>query len=256
MIEFDDSTDGEVWRQFESAWKRGKRPCLWDAVSEVNPAIRTDLAAEFAMIELEWRWRLDISDEPRTAAHFIQLLSPLSLQPEHFVSMLEHEFIVRSQWGDAPTIDQMLDGLPAQNQLRDILQVGLNENFPIHCRLRSDESNELDENEDDNEQVFPLNIHTQFKQSVKIESAETDAELQRHGLTTTCVLFSTTPEAKNVVFLELQRLSINRLNLYARSQEPICLLDGRLLNVDVETPASLTSQLRIGDHFLKFHRHF
>lgn len=245
MIEFDDSTDGDVWRQFEAAWKRGKRPCLWEAIAAVNPACRIDLAAEFAMIELEWRWRLDINNEPRTAAHFAQLLSPLNLQSQHFVSMIEHEFIVRSQWGDAPTVDQMLNGLPAQSELRKIFQVALNENFPINGRLKINEAAE---------QIFSLNIRTSFKLSPATESSE--AIIDEDGLTTTCILPSASTDSESDVLVDLQRLSIHRVIAVVRLPSPACMLDAQPLAPNTETWLDLSSELQINDRILKFHRHF
>lgn len=136
MIDLNDNEVSEAWKYFESAWRRGKPQNLWEAISSVSPVFRRDLAVEFAMIELEWRWRLGLDDAPRNTRYYADLLTALKLEAEHYVTMLEHEFIVRSQWGDRPTVDEILEGFPADTGLHSVLQSALDENFPVYCFLK------------------------------------------------------------------------------------------------------------------------
>ncbi|QDS87018.1 hypothetical protein EC9_11940 [Rosistilla ulvae] len=137
MTDWNEAEVNEAWKQFETSWRRGKPLNMWDAISSVSPVYRRDVAVEFAMIDLEWRWRLGVDDEPRDTRYYTDILAALQLDPEHYVTILEHEYIVRSQWGDRPTIDKMLAGLPASEPLRNIFETALDENFPVYCFLKN-----------------------------------------------------------------------------------------------------------------------
>ena len=142
--EFDDSLVGVAWANFEASWKAGYAPDIWETISSFRLLERKDLAVELAMIDLEWRWRLAIVDQPRDCAYYVDLLKELQLEADHFVMLVEHEFIVRCQWGDQPTVDTMLANLPDEMGLRQVLENALNENFPVFYRFRQPDGSQVE----------------------------------------------------------------------------------------------------------------
>lgn len=122
---------GAAWFQFENAWRSGKIPNVWEAIAATKPSRRLEYAVEFAMIDMEWRWRHNINNHERDVAHYIEMLKPLGLTSKSVMELVEHSFIVRSQWGDRPSIEDMLIDAPDTMQLRKMLQGALSSHFPV-----------------------------------------------------------------------------------------------------------------------------
>lgn len=145
MKPIEDTPEDQAWWYFESSWRSDVAPDIWEAIAMAGiVADRAGLAIEFAMIDLEWRWRKGITDQPRSFTFYKDMLSVLNLQPEHLVSLLEHEFIVRSRWGDRPTIDKMLvDMSDHKAAITPMLEEALDKNYPVFHRLLSISDGEL-----------------------------------------------------------------------------------------------------------------
>ncbi|QDV67210.1 hypothetical protein Poly24_09030 [Rosistilla carotiformis] len=239
MTDWNEAEVDEAWKQFETSWRRGKPLNMWDAISAVSPVYRRDLAVEFAMIDLEWRWRLGVDNEPRDTRYYADILAALQLNPEHYVSILEHEYIVRSQWGDRPTIDEMLVGLPASEQLRRIFETALDENFPVYCFLKNRGERFLEHRK---------KLVTVFGRQ-QAEEPEKFALLSER-LSTRCVIANAVETSIAPAHLELRRVGADRIVAEVLVADAKCLAADQLLLPRQPVELQLPQKLQIEDYEL------
>ncbi|QDV11263.1 hypothetical protein CA51_11250 [Rosistilla oblonga] len=242
MTDSNDEETSDAWKQFEQSWRRGNPLNLWEAISTVSPVYRRDLAVEFAMIDLEWRWRLNIDNEPRDTRHYAGMLTALQLDAEHYVSMLEHEFIVRSQWGDRPTIDEMLDGFPSAGELHSVLETALDENFPVFCFLKKEDERLLEHR---------VKLVTSFGRQTA-DDADGKYSISFDKASTRCVIADANETAIAESHLEIKRIGADRILAEIHAPNTNCLAADQPLLPHQPSELRLPLKLQLENHQIFF----
>lgn len=133
---------------FEDQWLRGDAPP--DVVNAVaalqqnSDFVEQRIAWEFAMSDLELRWRHHDPARRLTSRWYAKHLGTLGLSPRDFAELSSHEMVVRSRWGDRPTVEGLLDeqfpGMRAKSRRRHLqrLVTQLETHFPVACFVKID----------------------------------------------------------------------------------------------------------------------
>lgn len=124
---------------FERDWVRGEPPSIFQRLEQARsrtgkPAAAERLALELALVDIEFRWRSGTAGRTRKSAWYRMTfkLSDASVE-----QLAWHELLVRSCWGDRPSIDSVVEQLPHPEETAAVLHQLLQRRFPLYLLVRS-----------------------------------------------------------------------------------------------------------------------
>ncbi len=139
-------TPSTLLDSFEAWWCEGKQiPSIVDycnACTQIDSLRGTRVAWELAMVDLEFRWRKTTDPTLRRSTHwYVKNLAEYGFEELDRRELSLHEWIVRSRWGDQPTLDEFVaeqwpektahEREDYRRELREQLELL----FPIECNV-------------------------------------------------------------------------------------------------------------------------